>query len=236
MSFSKKLILALDFAESKEALQWVDRLLPFVKTFKVGKQLFTSSGPQIIRDIQQRGGQVFLDLKYHDIPNTVAGACYEASKLGVFMLNVHAMGGLEMMKSARQAVDKNTSKNKLLLIAVTVLTSFSEQNLKDVGIVIPLKELVLQYAKLAQRAGMYGVVCSVQETQSIKKECGEKFLVVTPGIRLEEEKVLKEDQKRSSGIKTALQNGSDFLVLGRSLFQAKDPVSLLRQTIERYSS
>ena len=147
MSFSKKLILALDFSESKEALQWVDRLLPFVKTFKVGKQLFTSSGPQIIRDIQQREGQVFLDLKYHDIPNTVAGACHEASKLGVFMLNVHAMGGLEMMKSARQAVDKNTSKNKLLLIAVTVLTSFSEQNLKDVGIVIPLKELVLQYLK-----------------------------------------------------------------------------------------
>src|SRR3989338_3271960 len=186
MSFSKKLILALDFAESKEALQWVDRLLPFVKTFKVGKQLFTSSGPQIIRDIQQRGGQVFLDLKYHDIPNTVAGACHEASKLGVFMLNVHAMGGLEMMQAARQAIDKNTSKNKPLLIAVTVLTSFSEQNLKDVGIVIPLKELVLQYAKLAQKAGMDGVVCSAQEVKSIKKECGKNFLVVAPGIRIEE--------------------------------------------------
>src|SRR3989338_9793800 len=187
MSFSKKLILALDFAESKEALQWVDRLLPFVKTFKVGKQLFTSSGPQVIRDIQQAGGQVFLDLKYHDIPNTVAGACREVSKLGVFMFNVHAMGGVEMMQAARAAIDEGTStQNKPLLIAVTVLTSFSEQNLKDVGIAIPLKQLVLQYAKLAQKAGMDGVVCSAQEVKSIKKECGKNFLVVAPGIRIEE--------------------------------------------------
>lgn len=236
MSFSKKLILALDFSQPKEALQWVDRFLPFVKTFKVGKQLFTSAGPQIIRDIHRKGGQVFLDLKYHDIPNTVAGACREASELGVFMLNVHAMGGLEMMQAVRQAIDEVASKNKPLLIAVTVLTSFSEQNLKDVGIAIPLKQLVLQYAKLAQKAGMDGVVCSVQEAKDIKKEFGKKFLVVVPGIRLEEQKVLKEDQKRSSGIEAALQSGSDFLVLGRSLFQAKDPLSLLKQTIETYSS
>src|SRR3990167_110461 len=160
MNFSKKLILALDFSESKEALEWVRRLLPYVKIFKVGKQLFTSNGPQIIRDIYKEGGQVFLDLKYHDIPNTVAGACRKASELGVFMLNVHAMGGLEMMQAAKTAIDES-SKHKPLLIAVTVLTSFSEKNLKEVGISIPLKQLVLHYAKLAQNAGMDGVVCSV---------------------------------------------------------------------------
>ncbi|MBI3018635.1 MAG: orotidine-5'-phosphate decarboxylase [Deltaproteobacteria bacterium] len=236
MSFSKKLILALDFSEVQEALQWVDRFMDFVKIFKVGKQLFTSAGPQIIRDIHRQGGQVFLDLKYHDIPNTVAGACREASELGVFMLTIHAMGGLEMMQAAREAIDQRSSQHKPLLIAVTVLTSFSEQNLKDIGIVLPLKQLVLQYAKLAQKGGMDGVVCSVQEAKSIKKECGEKFLVVAPGIRLEERKILKEDQKRSSGIEAALQSGADFLVLGRSLFQAKNPVSLLKQTIEHYSS
>ena len=235
MSFSKKLILALDFSESKEALQWVDRLLPFVKTFKVGKQLFTSSGPQIIRDIQQRGGQVFLDLKYHDIPNTVAGACREVSKLGVFMFNVHAMGGVEMMQAARAAIDEANPSRKPLLMAVTVLTSFSEQNLKEVGIALPLKQLVIHYAKLAQNAGMDGVVCSVQEAQEIKKECGKIFLVITPGIRLEEKKVSKEDQKRASGIEAALQSGADFLVVGRSLFQAKDPLALLKQTLEKYS-
>lgn len=236
MNFSKKLILALDFSDSKEALQWVDHFLPLVQTFKVGKQLFTSTGPHIIREIQRKGGQVFLDLKYHDIPNTVANACREASELGVFMLNVHAMGGVEMMQEARKALDQNSPQHKPLLIAVTVLTSLSEQNLKDVGITLPLKQLVLHYAKLAQKAKMDGVVCSVEEAKEIKKECGEKFLVVTPGIRLEEQKVLKEDQKRVSGIEAALQSGSDFLVLGRSLFQAKDPIHLLKQTIERYSS
>ena len=235
MSFSKKLILALDFSNSHEALQWVHRLLPYVKTFKVGKQLFTSSGPQVIRDIQQAGGQVFLDLKYHDIPNTVAGACREVSKLGVFMFNVHAMGGVEMMQAARAAIDEANPSRKPLLMAVTVLTSFSEQNLKEVGIALPLKQLVIHYAKLAQNAGMDGVVCSVQEAQEIKKECGKIFLVITPGIRLEEKKVSKEDQKRASGIEAALQSGADFLVVGRSLFQAKDPLALLKQTLEKYS-
>ncbi len=235
MSFSKKLILALDFSDSREALQWVHRFLPYVKTFKVGKQLFTSSGPQIIRDIQQEGGQVFLDLKYHDIPNTVAGASCEVSKLGVFMLTIHAMGGFEMMQAARAAIDRSSAKQKPLLIAVTVLTSFSEQNLKEVGISLPLKQLVLHYAKLAQKAGVDGVVCSVQEAQEIKKECGKNFLVIAPGIRLEDKKVLQEDQKRSTGLEAALQSGADFLVLGRSLFEAKNPVALLKQTFERYS-
>ena len=201
----------------------------------MGKQLFTSSGPQIIRDIYKEGGQVFLDLKYHDIPNTVAGACRKASELGVFMLNVHAMGGLEMMQAAKTAIDES-SKHKPLLIAVTVLTSFSEKNLKEVGISIPLKQLVLHYAKLAQNAGMDGVVCSVQEAKEIKEECGKNFLVVVPGIRLEEKKVFKEDQKRSSSIKEALHSGADFLVLGRSLFQTKDPVSLLKKTLEAYGA
>lgn len=233
MSFSKKLIIALDFSEPKEALLWVDRLLPQVQIFKVGKQLFTKEGPSIVRAINERGGRVFLDLKYHDIPHTVAAACREACALDVFMLNVHAMGGFEMMQAARKAVDeKSFSKPKPLLIAVTVLTSLSEQNLKEVGIVIPVKQLVVQYAKLAQKAGMDGVVCSVQEAQEVKKECGKKFLVVTPGIRLEDQKILKEDQKRSSGIEAALRNGVDFLVLGRSLFQAKDPVSLLKRTLK----
>jgi len=225
MSSQKKLILALDFASAKEALPWVDRCLPYVKLFKVGKQLFTSEGPSIVREIQSRGGDVFLDLKYHDIPNTVAAAVKAASKLGVFMLNVHVAGGIEMMRAAKQAAREANDKadKKLLLIGVTVLTSMST----------PSDKSVVDYAKLAKEAGLDGVVSSVHEVEAIKKACGADFITVTPGIRTADDQ--KDDQSRIATPQRAIQAGSDYLVMGRSIFNAANPIEKLKQVLQEMS-
>src|SRR3989338_3042416 len=222
MNFSEKLILALDFENAPEAIRWVEMCLPFVKTFKVGLGLFTQEGPSIVREIQNRGGKVFLDLKFHDIPNSVCHACEAVRSLNVFMLNVHCIGGVEMMKRASEVF--KTMPSKPLLIGVTILTSLpsSEKRVLDLG-------------NQAKEAGLDGVVCSVKEVKSIKSKCGKTFITVTPGIRLEESSVKNDDQKRSSTIQEALASDSDFLVLGRSLFQSKDPLKFLKNTIEKFS-
>lgn len=233
MSFSDKLILALDFPTKKEALDWTKRCLPFVKTFKVGLELFCHEGPSIVKDIQELGANVFLDLKLHDIPNTVASTCRALSSLNVFMLNVHTSGGIEMMRAACEAT-KQKASSKSLLIGVTVLTSLGRQELKKMGMNTSPKDLVLSHAKLAKGAGLDGIVCSVSEVKEVKKQLGNKFIVVTPGIRIEGKHVKKDDQKRVSTVEEALIHGSDYLVLGRSLWEANDPLKLLEKTIQRH--
>ncbi len=229
MNCSEKLIIALDFSSAREALSWVKRFIPTVKYFKVGKQLFTTEGPKIVRDIQEEGGEVFLDLKFHDIPNTVYEATKAAMKLAPFMMNVHVSGGMEMMKAAREAVDQYGShRKKTLLIGVTVLTSFTDSSLSELKIDTPVQELVVYYAGLAKKAGLDGVVCSVSDVSAIKKKIGKDFVTVTPGIRLAGENVLKEDQKRTATAESALKEGTDYLVIGRSLFQSKNPLERLK--------
>ena len=233
MSFSEKLILALDFPSCRQALHWVDLCIPYIKKFKVGSLLFTREGPQIIREIQKKGGEVFLDLKYHDIPTTVAQAGRVAAELGVFMFDVHAMGGIEMMQRVRQTIDQTVSKRKPLIVAVTVLTSLSQGDTDRLGFHDDSKNLVLRYASMAQEAGLDGVVCSVDEVSAVKKTLGPSFLTVTPGIRFEENS--RDDQKRIAGPQRAIEQGADYLVLGRAIFEAKHPLEVLKTTLEKFS-
>jgi len=232
MNFSEKLILALDFPTEKEALSWVDLCIPYVKTFKVGKQLFTKVGPSIVRAIHERGGRVFLDTKFHDIPNTVAEAVASAAELGVFMCNMHASGGIEMMKAARNAVSK--LEKKPLLMGVTILTSLSSEDLKQLGYKDDVASMVLRLAKLSKEAGMDGVVCSVGDVEMIKAALGKDFITVTPGIRFSDSSFKGDDQKRVATPERAHQVGSDYWVVGRSLFRSEDPLTLLRKTIDKF--
>jgi len=214
----------------------VDACLPYAKTFKVGKQLFTREGPAIVREIQARGGRVFLDLKFHDIPNTVAAASRSVAELGVFMFNVHAMGGIEMMRAARRAVDGTTAKNKPLIIGVTVLTSLSQPDLELLGIHEIPEVVALRYAEMVKSAGLDGVVCSVHEVEQIKKQCGKDFLTVTPCIRFADNTLKNDDQQRIATPEGAMKAGSDFLVIGRALFASKDsprsPIDRLKKMIK----
>src|SRR3989338_4582622 len=168
MNFSKKLILALDFNQEKTVLDWVEQCLPYVSKFKVGKELFTACGPSIVEKIQKKGGEVFLDLKFHDIPNTVYQAVLQASKLNIFMLNVHVLGGRKMLEAAYQGIQK--SQYHPILLGVTVLTSLNEKDLGELGFQKSQKELVLSYAELANQCGLDGVVASVQEGKNRSEE------------------------------------------------------------------
>lgn len=217
-----KFILALDVSTQKEAIDLVKKFLPNIKIFKVGKELFTREGPGVVKEIQQCGGKVFLDLKFHDIPNTVLGASRAACELGVFMFNVHALGGVEMMKAARLAADASSKEkgSSPLVIAVTILTSLSEKELHELGFQEKPARLAIRYADMAKQTGLDGVVCAAQDVQAIKKKCGKNFLVVTPGIRFEEYSLQKDDQKRIATPEYAIQKGADFLVLGRSFLKS----------------
>ena len=220
-----KLILALDVKEEAQALAWADRLHDKVGFFKIGKQLFTSAGPTVVRETTKRGGHVFLDLKFHDIPNTVAAASIEAVRLGVKMFNVHALGGYEMMARAAEATHKEAEKlgiEKPILIAVTILTSTDEPGLKEVGILEPIKDEVRRLARLAQKAGLNGVVASPQEIRLVKESCGSDFVVVTPGVRPAFASL--DDQKRVMTPYEAVKAGADYLVVGRPITNAEDPV------------
>jgi orotidine-5'-phosphate decarboxylase len=214
-----KLIVALDFDNHHEAISLVDQLERSYCVLKVGSELFTLLGPDFVRELVRRGFKVFLDLKFHDIPNTVARACKVAAELGVWMLNVHASGGYAMMQAARQALA--SYKVPPLLIAVTVLTSMSEQDLIDIGIDASLDSHVVSLAQLSQRAGLDGVVCSAQEASVIKKHCGPDFITVTPGIRLPTDSA--DDQSRIITPVDAIKAGSDYLVIGRPITRAADP-------------
>ncbi|HAT2065130.1 TPA: orotidine-5'-phosphate decarboxylase [Legionella pneumophila] len=219
-----KLIVALDFDNQDNALQLVDKLDPNHCALKVGSELFTLLGPQFVKELVRREFKVFLDLKFHDIPNTVAKACHSAAELGVWMINVHAIGGLKMLQAARESL-KTYGKDRPLLIAVTVLTSFEEGELASVGISNTLPEQATHLAMLAREAGLDGVVSSAHEVKIIKQKCGENFITVTPGIRLPNN--LKDDQSRVMTPQQAIREGSDFLVIGRPITQASNPCEIV---------
>ncbi|QUN04414.1 orotidine-5'-phosphate decarboxylase [Shewanella yunxiaonensis] len=220
----KPIVVALDFDNKFNALQLVDKLDPNLCRLKIGKEMFTLFGPQLVRDIQNRGFDLFLDLKFHDIPNTVAKAVTAAAELGVWMVNVHASGGLAMMEAARKAL-LPYGENAPLLIAVTVLTSMSSEELQMLGINASAEEQVKRLAKLTYEAGLNGVVCSAQEAHTLKNQFGEDFKLVTPGIRPIGSDAA--DQKRIMTPKAALDAGADYLVIGRPITQAEDPLATL---------
>jgi len=228
-----KIIVALDVEDLPAALQLVDLLHNEVGAFKIGKQLFTATGPEAVRSIHERGGRVFLDLKFHDIPTTVAKASVEAARLGVFMFNMHALGGSAMMRKSVQAV-RALPGAQPLMIAVTVLTSMGPDDLKPLGITLPVDELVVQLALLAKEAGMSGVVASPREIGLIKKACGPDFLVVTPGIRPAGADA--NDQKRAMTPGEAVKTGADFIVVGRPITHAPDPKAAARSIADEIAS
>jgi len=221
---SKKILIALDYDDQQAALDFVKQLSPDSCRLKVGKEMFTYFGPAFVKELIDLGFDVFLDLKFHDIPNTVAKAVTAAAKMGVWMVNVHASGGFEMMSKAKQALAPFGDKAPLL-IAVTVLTSMDETELKRLGVEKKPQEQVIYLAKLAKEAGLDGVVCSAQEAQQLKAELGAGFKLVTPGIRPVGSDA--GDQKRIMTPKQAIDAGSDYLVIGRPITQADNPVTVL---------
>lgn len=226
MEARDRLIFALDVDSLEEAESWVRRLQGKVGVFKVGKQLFTRCGPSVVQAIRDRGGEVFLDLKYHDIPNTVAMAGIEAARLGVKMVNVHALGGREMMQGAVAAIDRlfpRGSAGRPLLLAVTILTSSSDETLREIGIDRPVAEMVPRLARLALEAGMDGVVASPREVDAIRRVCGPQFVIVTPGVRPADASL--DDQKRVMTPGEAMAAGADYLVIGRPIAAASDPAA-----------
>jgi orotidine-5'-phosphate decarboxylase len=230
---SEKIILALDVATLEEAEGFVKTLSPAIGIFKVGKQLFTRCGPSIIEMIHHHGGKVFLDLKYHDIPNTVARAVEEATKLKVFMLTIHAMGGFRMMQEAIASSisnSRNSSTPPPIIVAVTILTSLKQKDLTAIGMDLPIEEAVSRLAALAKQAGVNGVVASAQEAQRIKAACGDGFIIVTPGIRPKDSSL--DDQKRVVTPKDAFRAGSTFMVIGRPILKADDPLKAAEAIVQ----
>jgi orotidine-5'-phosphate decarboxylase len=218
-----KILFALDVNGLEEIDRFAGLLSGKVGMFKVGKELFTSCGPEAVRTAQRHGGQVFLDLKYHDIPNTVAKAILEAARLGVQLANLHALGGAEMMESAATAVRKEFGDDRPRLLAVTILTSSTAETLRGVGIDHPVQEMVVRLARLAQNAGMDGVVASPLEIGLIRAACGPDFLIVTPGVR--PTFAAADDQKRIMTPAEAVAAGADYLVIGRPIARAEDPAA-----------
>lgn len=226
------IILALDVPTLRQAAEWVERLYPEIQQFKIGSQLFIAEGPKVVERVHKKGGRVFLDLKWHDIPNTVANACREAVKLGVWMCNVHALGGTEMLKAAREAIDDENRKKMgtaPILVAVTVLTSVDQSALEEIGIQKEIKQTVHDLAKLVQASGLDGVVCSGHEIQLVRSVCGPKFITVIPGVQNPFEAVAQKDQKRMLTPKQAIANGADYIVMGRSILNSSDPVRLIQR-------
>jgi orotidine-5'-phosphate decarboxylase len=220
-----RIIVALDYPDAASALQLVKQLDPAMCRLKVGKELFTAAGPALVDNLVERGFGVFLDLKFHDIPNTVAKACEAASRLGVWMLNVHASGGSVMMAAAKEAVQK--AERPPLLIAVTVLTSMNETVWKEIGFNEDIPTSVLRLARLTQASGLDGVVCSAQEAPVLRRELGASFSLVTPGIRPADASL--DDQSRVLTPAAAIRNGSSYLVIGRPITQAASPLLALQK-------
>ena len=219
-----RVIVALDFPEGKDALAMAARLDPAICRVKVGKELYTAAGPQLLEQLQKSGFEVFLDLKYHDIPNTVAAACLAAARLGVWLINVHALGGRAMMHAARGTLAALDAPPRL--IAVTLLTSMDAADMEDVGLSGTPQEAVVRLARLAQACGLDGVVCSAQEAAVLRRVCGKAFLLVTPGIRPAAGGI--DDQQRIATPAAAVASGADYLVIGRPVTRANDPLAVLR--------
>ena len=221
------IIVALDM-ESERALELVRKLNPQECKVKVGSQLFTANGLMIIEKLNELGFDIFLDLKFHDIPNTVKKAVEEVIKMGVWMLNVHSLGGKEMLRAAYEVVEKASIKP--LLVGVTVLTSLNDKALKEVGLGLNTEDQVLLLAELCQAEGLNGVVCSANELSILRKYLDKDFLLVTPGIRSRE--LEKDDQKRISTASEAISNGADYIVIGREISNEIDPSKKIRQILE----
>ena len=219
-----RVIVALDFSNRGSVIALVKQLDASMCRLKVGKELFTACGPSLVEELIGFGFDVFLDMKFHDIPNTVGRACAAASKLGVWMLTIHASGGRDMLNRAREAVDH--SANKPLLIGVTVLTSMLNKDLQETGIRSSTETQVMRLAHLASEAGLDGVVCSAMEAERLRTEFGDQFCLVTPGIRPAGS--AQDDQRRIVTPADAIRVGSDYLVIGRPITQAKDPASACR--------
>jgi orotidine-5'-phosphate decarboxylase len=218
-----RLIVALDFADTAQAMELVARLNPELCRIKIGKELFTRGGPALVEQVTTRGFTVFLDLKFHDIPNTVAQACRAAADLGVWMVNVHALGGRKMLQAASDAVA--SCSHPPLLIGVTLLTSLDAQDLSDIGITATVEDQVVRLASLVQQSGLDGVVCSAREARSLRARFGPDFCLVTPGIR--PAGAASQDQSRTMTPAAALSAGADYLVIGRPITQAPDPLAAL---------
>jgi len=226
-----KIIFALDVDNFTAAKHWVATLSDRVGMFKVGKQLFTAYGPDIVRMIEDFGAEVFLDLKYHDIPNTVAMASREAARLKVKLFNLHALGGYEMMARTMEMMDREfPSDNRAKVLAVTILTSSTEETLREVGIEQPVAEMVPRLALLAKRAGLDGVVASPREISLIRQACGNDFLIVTPGVR--PAFAATDDQKRIMTPAEAVAAGADYLVIGRPISAAADPLHAVEKIVD----
>jgi orotidine-5'-phosphate decarboxylase len=222
-----RIIVALDFAETKQATAMLARLHPNLCRIKIGKELFTRGGPALVEQATARGYAVFLDLKFHDIPNTVAQACKATLDLGAWMINVHTMGGRKMLEAARDALAN--AADRPLLIGVTLLTSLGDQDLRDIGISEPLEDQVARLAGLAHQSGLDGVVCSAREARSLRARFGPDFFLVTPGIR--PVGTASHDQSRIMSPAEAVHAGADYLVIGRPITQAADPLVAL-ETIQ----
>ena len=223
-----KILVALDVESGAEAIRLADMLRGVVGGFKIGSRLFTAEGPAIVRTLAERGDRIFLDLKFHDIPNTVATAVAAATELGVWMVNVHASGGSAMMRAAHAAAHETAAKRRAtppLVIAVTVLTSMNQATLYETGVVIEVMDQVLRLAELTRDAGLDGVVASPRETGAIRRRCGAEFAIVTPGIRGGTADATKGDQERTMSPDEAVAAGASYLVIGRPIIAAADPTA-----------
>ncbi|HDS05856.1 MAG TPA: orotidine-5'-phosphate decarboxylase [Deltaproteobacteria bacterium] len=230
-----KLIFALDVQSCKEALSWIDLLSGHVGMFKVGKELFTAFGPKIVDSIKEKNQKIFLDLKFHDIPNTVARAAQAAVKLGVDMFNIHATGGSKMISETVSAVDvcaANLKIKKPVILAVTVLTSLDDHDLNEIGFKKNADELVIDLARMAVCAGASGVVASPCDIYALRNNLGNDFVIVTPGIRAGEKKEKADDQKRTLSAYEAIKAGADYIVVGRPISAAEKPLEACGQIIQ----
>lgn len=220
------LIIALDFHDAEQAIRFSERIDPSLCRLKIGKELFTSSGPALVETLMKKNFEIFLDLKFHDIPNTVASACKAAAKIGVWMVNVHALGGSKMMAAARDALEGTGTK----LIAVTLLTSMGIEDMREIGLEGEPAQVVKRLASLAHACRLDGVVCSAMEAAMLKAEFGSSFQLVTPGIR--PKGASQDDQKRIMTPRDAIDAGSDYLVIGRPIREANDPNRAMETILE----
>ncbi|PKM30334.1 MAG: orotidine-5'-phosphate decarboxylase [Gammaproteobacteria bacterium HGW-Gammaproteobacteria-11] len=233
MPCTSPVIVALDFADFALATRLADQLDPQRCRLKVGKELFTSAGPAVVEQLQKRGFEIFLDLKFHDIPNTTANAVHAAAELGVWMVNVHASGGRRMMEACRDVLQRRSGQRPLLT-AVTVLTSLEQEDLLEVGVDIEPMVQVQRLARLTQECGLDGVVCSAREAKALRGALGDDFLLVTPGIRPVDSSA--DDQKRIVTPAQALENGSSYLVIGRPITRAGSPTAALDEILQSLSA
>ncbi|MET0070440.1 MAG: orotidine-5'-phosphate decarboxylase [Candidatus Thiodiazotropha sp.] len=223
-SSDSRVIVALDYPDQEKALALVERLDPSLCRLKVGKEMFTRLGPPFVEVLRSRGFDLFLDLKFHDIPNTVAAACDAAADLGVWMINLHASGGRRMMETARERLEARTQRP--LLVAVTILTSLSEEEIHEIGFAGDPADNVSRLAGLTRQAGLDGVVCSPREAQMLRRDLADEFLLVTPGVRPRQ--AAQDDQRRVMTPAEAIRAGSSYLVVGRPITGAADPVAALQ--------